>query len=778
MNWKNLKIGKKLSIGFGIMVVLLIITGFAGFDGIKTVAHSLFVVGSEEAPLVDMANEMKISLWMARNSLEEFKGASSALATDDEASLSGIETQYKQTLQDFDLFAGAILEGADLGDGTVVIKTDNDDLANLIKDADKVHNDKFQVAANEMMERGKGLLKKKSEADTAMKSMEQTYNEVVADSVATEEMITKEISQRSEAAGLGGEALAILNEEVPLADLAMEVKFSLAQSRLALEEYVQIRDLGELDTIRKEYENWLKVFDTNVSLILKGGDLDGRTIIATDNETIRKTVEELDEDHTAFQKAAGVMMTAHRAAIDESDLIQEAMARLDSFGDETVQMLTKVEQLAGKEMETAKLNGDAAQKRAMSILIGITVFSLVIGAFLGIVITRGITRPINHGVMLANEIAEGDLNMNIEVTSMDETGQLLEAMKDMTSNLRETVKVAEQIADGDLTAKVRILSDKDTLGNALSTMVTKLKDVVGDVMNASDNVASGSQQLSSSSEEMSQGATEQASSAEEVSSSMEQMAANIKQNDDNAMQTEKIAVQSAGDARESGKAVNETVTAMKQIAEKISIIEEIARQTDLLALNAAIEAARAGEHGKGFAVVASEVRKLAERSQTSAGEISKLSGSSVEVAESAGQMLGKLVPDIQKTAELVQEISIASNEQRSGVEQINSAIQQLDQVIQQNSSVSEEMASTSEEQASQADHLRQIIDYFNVGNSSTHGTRTTETRKTAQRQIVHMDATPAQGNKETKGTKKDSGFDFDLGEGDELDKDFVKYDAA
>jgi len=247
-------------------------------------------------------------------------------------------------------------------------------------------------------------------------------------------------------------------------------------------------------------------------------------------------------------------------------------------------------------------------------------------------------------------------------------------------------------------------------------MVDRLKMVVADVKTAGDNVASGSQQLSAGSEQMSQGTTEQAASAEEASSSVEEMNATIRQNADNALQTEKIALKSATDAMESGKAVSETVGAMKDIASKISIIEEIARQTNLLALNAAIEAARAGEHGKGFAVVASEVRKLAERSQAAAGEISSLSTTSVEVAEKAGAMLAKLVPDIQKTAELVQEISAASNEQNTGAEQINQAIQQLDQVIQQNASASEEMASTAEELASQSEQLQASIAFFRTGN--------------------------------------------------------------
>jgi methyl-accepting chemotaxis protein len=204
---------------------------------------------------------------------------------------------------------------------------------------------------------------------------------------------------------------------------------------------------------------------------------------------------------------------------------------------------------------------------------------------------------------------------------------------------------------------------------------------------------------------------------------MEQMAANIRQNADNANQTEKISREAAEDAKESGVAVVGAVDAMKQIAEKINIIEEIARQTNLLALNAAIEAARAGEHGKGFAVVAAEVRKLAERSQEAAGDITELAGSSVDVAEKAGAMLNSLVPKIQQTAELVQEISASSNEMNTGAEQINAAIQQLDTVTQQNASASEEMASTSEELSSQALHLQDTIAFFNVDSNGNgrHG---------------------------------------------------------
>ncbi|MEO6187499.1 MAG: methyl-accepting chemotaxis protein [Chitinophagales bacterium] len=248
----------------------------------------------------------------------------------------------------------------------------------------------------------------------------------------------------------------------------------------------------------------------------------------------------------------------------------------------------------------------------------------------------------------------------------------------------------------------------------ITNIVTKLKELISFVQVASDNISAASSQMSSSSQQMSEGATEQAASAEEVSSSMEEIASIIQQNTDNALQTEKIAVKVAEDIVEGNKAVSHTVQSMKEIADRISIIGDIARQTNLLALNAAVEAARAGDYGKGFAVVASEVRKLAERSQTAALEIDSLSKAGVMVAEKSGKLLQEIVPEIQKTSKLVQEISLSSIEQNTGANEVNKAIQQLNQVIQQNAATSEEMAASSEELASQADQLKEVIS-FDIG---------------------------------------------------------------
>jgi methyl-accepting chemotaxis protein len=386
--------------------------------------------------------------------------------------------------------------------------------------------------------------------------------------------------------------------------------------------------------------------------------------------------------------------------------------------DETMAGLNEDIALNSKNAAAATADAESIYRSSRVLIIVVLLVCAAAGIGLAMLIGNAISRSLRFGVKAAIQLAKGDLSAQIDSTSSDEAGQLLRALDTTIKSMQEVTGVAQEIAGGNMLVNIKPRSEADSLMKALAAMVTRLSEVVVEVKGSADNVAAGSATLSQSSEQLSQGATEQASSIEEISSSMEEMSSNIKQNADNATQTEKIALKAASDAKEGGDAVAKTVEAMKQIAGKISIIEEIARQTNLLALNAAIEAARAGEHGRGFAVVASEVRKLAERSQRAAGEITELSGTSVKIAERAGELLGKILPDVQKTSELVQEISAASREQDVGAAQINKAIQQLDQVIQQNASGSEETSATSEELAGQAAQLQTAIAFFKINATS------------------------------------------------------------
>ncbi len=456
----------------------------------------------------------------------------------------------------------------------------------------------------------------------------------------------------------------IIADALPGVYLIGKIEANAREMYAAVLSHIIAEDAAEMNrieqTIREEGEANSKIFDEYESSIVREED--------------RRLFAVIKAARPGWNEARdGVIRLSRELKRDEA--MAELRARANPAFEKYMAAIDEEVDANKRAGDTFAAEVEAAVTQAnVGMLAGVIVAALI-GITVAAFITRSITQPIAIAVAAVERVAAGDLTANITVNSKDEIGQICAAMNKMVGSLRE---------------------------------------IIGDVVTATGNVASGSEQMSATAQQLSQGASEQAASAEESTSSMEQMAASIERNADNARQTDKIASKAAEDARSGGESVERTVNAMREVADKISIIEEIARKTDLLALNAAVEAARAGEHGKGFAVVASEVRKLAERSQTAAAEISRITASGVQVAEQAGEMLTKLVPDIRKTAELVQEIAAASAEQNTGAVQVNKAIQQLDQVIQQNSSASEEMSATAEELSTQAQQLQSTISFFKL----------------------------------------------------------------
>lgn len=714
---RNMKIRVKLMLSFLIMIIFMGVIGYTGYNSTKSIQHELAKIFAVQMPSIDFLIE-------ADRDLQQLLVAERSMIFTDPGSeqFQSFEKDYQQNFEQSDTRWKSYKKLASSEKEKQLIpayekaRTEWETVSKKVVDLMKQNND-ISIHQAKILSLG--------EANNRFENMRDYINQLTE--------INLELAKQSDRDATNTYAAAVkILGIVSMLGLIMGLALGLVISGMIT---------GPVRLVVAGLKELAK------------GDINVTTEIHQKDE-IGELADSMRAMTTNLKEAVGV---AERISKGDLDVNVNVLSEKDVLGNALTIMVANLKKTAAVA-EMVAVGDLEANVEIMS-------EKDVLGKALVTMISN-----LKAAVDVAQKISFGNLDVEVKIQSDKDT--LGKALNSMILNLQETAEVAEKISEGDLRVDAKVLSKDDVLGKALEKMIENLRSVVNDVKSGADNVAAGSGQLSSSAEELSAGATEQAAAAEQASSSMEEMSANIRQNAENAMQTEKLAIQAANDAEIGGESVVKTVEAMKTIAEKISIIEEISRQTNMLALNAAIEAARAGEHGKGFAVVADAVRKLAERSQAAAAEICNLSESSVEIAENAGKMLEKIVPDIRKTSELVQEINAASNEQNTGSEQINQALRQLDSVIQQNASSSEEMSSTSEELAAQAEQLQGSVGFFKIDEMAKEKfqTKFAEKKKESKKDTSFKKENDI--HPESKGVVLDID---DSVEDDSMDADFEKY---